>query len=486
MNRALLLIICDFLLLSLLALARFDEPEGTAQDEPPPEEARTPEEAREADLVAAMREALEAEAVAQRELRNELRAREEALDTTREELAQTSQAFSQARAELDETRMTAEELAAANQRLQTERQRLDAAVSTLQEDREAVLASLAETKESEAEKEARLRLLQEQLQERMAALEAARQEQERLAREREQLALREQRLQTELRVKETESQILQENLRSARTEVQTVRAEKEWLAQTTERLTTGVSELAQGTRSIQEEMRQNTPISPNEIFDKYRANRLYVEFTARTPGLFGDSERTYEAPSLFVTNGTGTYVLFHSEDTPFRVTSENPARLKSVQGRLRAGDFSYPISGVSFLRDDPRVLVIQVPPDMPTNAGREVYTFPPNPLRFPEAVLIGKGDAYYGQIPFKLASDAENVLDLQVGTFTRLFGEFKPSPGDLVFAQTGELLGIMLNNDKALMIEDFQPLRSLGVGSAFDPDEANDLIDRLGARLPRR
>ncbi|MEM9226985.1 MAG: hypothetical protein AAGA45_03365, partial [Verrucomicrobiota bacterium] len=92
MNRSLLLIICDFLLLSLLALARFDEPEAQQQTATVEELQR--DTLADQDLIEVLRLSLEAERDDRADLtedlqqtRAELEAREQALRDREQRLA---------------------------------------------------------------------------------------------------------------------------------------------------------------------------------------------------------------------------------------------------------------------------------------------------------------------------------------------------------------------------------------------------------------
>ena len=108
MNRTLLLIICDFLLLSLLALARFDQPE---QEPPIPEKQVAAEEGNdspEADLIEMLRLSLETEQESQIQLSQQL-------ETSQEELAQ------QLSNEKERQAREQKELTALKQQLETEK-----------------------------------------------------------------------------------------------------------------------------------------------------------------------------------------------------------------------------------------------------------------------------------------------------------------------------------------------------------------------------
>ncbi len=56
---------------------------------------------------------------------------------------------------------------------------------------------------------------------------------------------------------------------------------------------------------------------------------------------------------------------------------------------------------------------------------------------------------------FSPAPHARNNVGMKNRRFTRLFGEFSPSTGDLVLSKTGEFLGIMVNSDYCAVVKSF-------------------------------
>ncbi|MFM7103273.1 MAG: hypothetical protein ACKO3N_19150, partial [Verrucomicrobiota bacterium] len=149
MNRTLLLIICDFLLLNLLALTRWDAREPEKQRTPPAELVVSGAPGVKDDLVASLREAL-AEEQARREtlgrqMGSEVAAREAAVAELQNNLTQarqsatqldqklaaearkaseTQQLLGQAQARLDEVSRTREALAESVKAAEAERRKL--------------------------------------------------------------------------------------------------------------------------------------------------------------------------------------------------------------------------------------------------------------------------------------------------------------------------------------------------------------------------
>src|SRR6185295_1238185 len=98
MNKTLLLILCDFLLLNLLALTRWEKAEPARAKQPPVPELAANAATKDQDLVEAMKLSLADEKAARDELTQKL-------STTESTLAQREQNVNQLRA--DQTKLTA-------------------------------------------------------------------------------------------------------------------------------------------------------------------------------------------------------------------------------------------------------------------------------------------------------------------------------------------------------------------------------------------
>ena len=113
--------------------------------------------------------------------------------------------------------------------------------------------------------------------------------------------------------------------------------------------------------------------------------------------------------------------------------------------------------------------------------GVKVYPLAKDPFKFAQAVLISaKG---YGEVGFKLDPDHPGYVRVDNRLFKRIFGDFAPSRGDLVFSHTGELLGIMVNNDYCAVIKDFTPTATLRTGDATAPEHTGEKLDRLARQV---
>ena len=91
----------------------------------------------------------------------------------------------------------------------------------------------------------------------------------------------------------------------------------------------------------------------------------------------------------------------------------------------------------------------------------------------------GKG---YGEVGFKLDASMPGYVRVDNRVFKRLFGDFAPSRGDLVFSKTGELLGLMVNSDFCVVIRDFTVSRSIKTGDDVKSQNTSQIFDELSAR----
>ncbi len=489
MNRSLLLVICDFLLLSLLALARFDDPEeDVPQREMTAEERAAADAAVDRDLVEILKMSLDAEKTGTQEL-------SQTLEQTQAELEEREKTLAEKEARLSEVQLTAEELAAQKAalekaradaeaertRLATEAEKAQKELRQADAERVELATTLAEAKETSAASTERLKAMQEEMQRQQKLLDTIRSESERLASEKRIAESRAQELESRLKVAETESRVIATTLQTARADIEANRQEKQAILQTTDKLAEGVGALAQSTDAVAKEVKQMQPQSLNALFDRYRRNRVRLTFEAEESGFLGSSQKTYTADTLLVTNGERTYALVHIDETPFANSG-----LQAVKGQMEMGGRVFRVPQVGFLASDPRVVTVAVPDEMAAQYGVEPFTVAADPLRFPEAVLIDSTDNAYAESPFKLdPSDPRYVL-FKNDLFTKVFGEFSPGRGDLVLAKTGDFLGLMMTSRVALAAPALSSRAYLSLGDKFSSAKANEMrqmVETATARL---
>lgn len=466
MNRTLLLIMCDFLLLNLLALTRWEQAEPTRPEQRPSvrvggdgEQATAQD-----DVADVMRLSLEDERAAREAL-------EQRLGQTQEQLQAREQTVEQ---------------------LEAQRSELASTLTSTQETAEELRARVEAASRDAATSKERLAQLQRDLEQREA--EAARQQQQltELEKQRVEAQQRIQQLDVAVRVAEQEKSILRETADTYREQAEIEREQRIKVQESTTQLAQGVGQLAEKSAEITREMRENRPINANALFSEFLGNRVPSTIRAHRPGFFGQVDREARAQTILVTDGQSTYAILHLEDTPFTLYDPYTdwARIEATLNRGSGRGVS--ASEILFLSVDPRVVALPLTPEQVATLGVKVYQTALDPFKFPEAVLISNGGQGYGEVPFKLDANNPSYVRMDNRLVRRLFGDFSPSRGDLVLSKTGELLGVMVTSDVCALIGHFEPFRRITtgeLGSARTSEIFADIASRVGVgrmNPPRR
>jgi hypothetical protein len=469
MNKTLLLILCDFLLLTLLALTRWETAEPPQPKQPPVPELAANAVTKDQDLVEVMRQSLEDEKAVRDELAQKLSATDAAL-------AAREQSLTQAQAE--RARLAEERAAVASTLTETQRAAAELAKKATAATQEATL-----TKEQLAQ-------LQRELAEKQA--EAERRRQELAAREKQladsQRQLGETQKQNQVLtmavvVAEQEKRSLKETADALKGQVEIERVERLKVQEANTQLAQGVGQLAERSGELTKEIRDNRPINANLLFNDYMANRVAANFVATRRGFLGQSKSTKNSDTVLVTDGKQVYALLHIADTPFAL-GEVGVDWESLAVELsNGGTARNAATTVQFLNQDPRIVVMPLDAAQAGALGAKVYPLASDPFRFPEAVLIDGGGRGYGEVGFKLDPADSGFVRVDNRFFKRLFGDFAPKRGDLVFAKTGELLGIMVNNDYCALLKNFAPAKAIQAGPDIKGQATGALFDTLIARV---
>ena len=462
MNKTLLLILCDFLLLTLLALTRWETAEPPRPKQPPVPELAANAVSKEQDLVEVMRQSLADEKSVRDELAQKLSSADAALAAREQSLTQ----------------------------LQAERARIA-------EERNAVSASLTETqraaadlskKFSAATQEAtmtreQLAQLQRELAEKQA--EAERQRQALAAREKqlEDTQKQNQVLTMAVVVAEQEKKTLRETAESLKGQVQVERSERLKVQEANTQLAQGVGQLAEKSSELSKEIRDYRPVNPNVLFNDFAANRVTASFNATRRGFLGQTNRTKDANTVLVSDGRQVYAVLHIADTVFSL-GEVGLDWESVKVELsKGGGARNAAPTVQFLSQDPRIVALPIDTAQAAALGAKVYPLAADPFKFPDAVLIDGDGRGYGEVGFKLDPGEPGFVRVDNRFFKRMFGDFSPKRGDLVFAKTGEILGIMVNNDYCAVLKNFTASKSIRTGPDIKSQHTGALFDDLIARV---
>jgi hypothetical protein len=436
MNRSILIVICDFLLISLLAFSTVDinkvADEGTAQNALKIKLSPTNQPESGKELTAVMKMALDEERRNRDQLLGELTRNRTAL-TERERQAQSFQKELQVREQT--TRQLQQEYALAQTNILNLNQQLQESLLSKEK-----LAAMEEEARKRAEQAAAM-------QQQITALNKSNQT---MLNEKIQLA-------SALQVAEVEKRHANEQIVHMTEEVQVERQEKAKLAE-------GVKSLATKSGELTQEIRENRPLAPNAIFSEFLTNRVSARLNASRAGAFGgESTRRKETQTILVSDGTNAYALCHVQDTP--LTFANPGTdWENLSGTLTHEQSQIAVRSISFSWPDPRVALIPVSKEEAKKLGCRVYRISPDPFKFQDAVLVGAQEGYYGECKFEIDLTTPNYVKLDNNFLKGLFGKFNPSRGDLVFSRTGELLGVMANSTYCLMLRSFDATATVRFG----------------------
>ncbi len=524
MNKTLLLIICDFLLLNLLALTRWDKVEPAATPKPPVPEVSANAARQNQDLVDMMKLALEQEQATRNQLQQRLQFAESDSQSRAQTLVQLQAQKSQLETNLKQSQTAAQDLsqryaAVAKQAADAKQQQdaLTAAIKNVEAEKaqmqqtvaakqaeiqkqQVAIADLGKQQAATAQQASNLAttvrvvqaekdLVREQLEKQMQAALAAKQveleKQQKalveLEKQRQAVAAQAAQFATAAKVAESERNLLRENLTDLKKEVAVVRQEKEMLQSQTAKLSEGVGQLAAKSGELAKEIRENTPINMNLMFSEFLSNRVDVAVSAQQNVLLGSGNRLKEVKSVLVHDGRTVMAIVHVTDTPFSLTT--PLGMDRVIARVAKPPQVLGSGALTFITADPRLAVIPVNAQQALGMGVKMYPVAKNPFKFTEAVLVNRGGRHYGEVEFKLNAATPGYVKMRNRILSRVLqGEFSPSTGDIVLSKTGEFLGVMVNPDYCAVLQTFETLP----GYTFDEKTTTDMVRNRLVELQTR
>lgn len=462
MNKTLLLILCDFLLLNLLALTRWEKAEPPRPKQPPVPELAANAVTKDQDLVEMMRQSLADE----KAVRDELAQKLAATDAT---LSAREQSLTQAQAE--RAKVTEERNAVAATLTETQR-----AATELSQKYNAATQEATMTKEQLAQ-------IQRELAERQAEADRLRQARTTLEKQQAESQKQIQTLTMAVVVGEQEKKNLRDTAEALKGQVEVERSERAKVQETATQLAQGVGQLAEKSGELTKEIRDNRPINANVLFNDFAANRVTASFSATRRGFLGPSHRTKEANTVLITDGRQVYALLHVADTVFSF-GENGIDWESITVQLsKGGSARNAVSTIDFLSQDPRIVLLPLDASQAASLGAKIYPLAVDPFKFPDAVLINGSGRGYGEVGFKLDPSEPGFVRVDNRLFKRLFGDFAPSRGDLVFSKTGELLGIMVNSDYCAVLKNITPAKTIQTGNDVRSQSTGAMFEDMIGRI---
>ena len=515
MNRSLLLVVCDFLLLSILALARFDVPKDAviAQDDQKVVSKEVVERISDGenydDVVAELEATNETllenlssdknDLVEQKlKLEAEIAQRQKELEQKELEIASKDAVIEGNEEALDLAKKEAQQLEAQRQEIERKREELLQSNAASKKELELLAKNLEQAKKkseelaemkSKKEKEAEAARL-----ELAASVERAK-AQELAASEAKALLMEEKKRSDELLASAAKIDQKIDTLNKGLDGVgQDLKSVGEGLAGVGEKIST-VSQDVQESVEVQKEnfrkLNERQTRSVNEIFTRYEENKVNLELTFSHKFGITQSVREdkFSVDTILMVDGNFVYALVHAKDSPFRVEF-NPRRLVSVTGTISGDRLSKPleVKEIAFM-DDPRILIVPLyaNPQELTKSGLELFQAPQNPFLFDDAVVVDVKDSRFGQTKCLRDEKDGRYIEVDEKHFAFLTGAFNPGKGDLVFSQKAELLGIMVNGDYAFHVKNLGSRIEGGsrtlLGSSFQAEKTNTLLRELNKNL---
>jgi hypothetical protein len=515
MNRSLLLVVCDFLLLSILALARFDVPKDAviAQDGQKVVSKEVVERISDGenydDVVAELEATNETllenlssdknDLVEQKlKLEAEIAQRQKELEQKELEIASKDAVIEGNEEALDLAKKEAQQLEAQRQEIERKREELLQSNAASKKELELLAKNLEQAKKkseelaemkSKKEKEAEAARL-----ELAASVERAK-AQELAASEAKALLIEEKKRSDELLASAAKIDQKIDTLNKGLDGVgQDLKSVGEGLAGVGEKIST-VSQDVQESVEVQKEnfrkLNERQTRSVNEIFTRYEENKVNLELTFSHKFGITQSVREdkFSVDTILMVDGNFVYALVHAKDSPFRVEF-NPRRLVSVTGMISGDRLSKPleVKEIAFM-DDPRILIVPLyaNPQELTKSGLELFQAPQNPFLFDDAVVVDVKDSRFGQTKCLRDEKDGRYIEVDEKHFAFLTGAFNPGKGDLVFSQKAELLGVMVNGDYAFHVKNLGSRIEGGsrtlLGSSFQAEKTNTLLRELTKNL---
>jgi hypothetical protein len=515
MNRSLLLVVCDFLLLSILALARFDVPKDAviAKDDQKVVSKEVVERISDGenydDVVAELEATNETllenlssdknDLVEQKlKLEAEIAQRQKELEQKELEIASKDAVIEGNEEALDLAKKEAQQLEAQRQEIERKREELLQSNAASKKELELLAKNLEQAKKkseelaemkSKKEKEAEAARL-----ELAASVERAK-AQELAASEAKALLIEEKKRSDELLASAAKIDQKIDTLNKGLDGVgQDLKSVGEGLAGVGEKIST-VSQDVQESVEVQKEnfrkLNERQTRSVNEIFTRYEENKVNLELTFSHKFGITQSVREdkFSVDTILMVDGNFVYALVHAKDSPFRVEF-NPRRLVSVTGTISGDRLSKPleVKEIAFM-DDPRILIVPLyaNPQELMKSGLELFQAPQNPFLFDDAVVVDVKDSRFGQTKCLRDEKDGRYIEVDEKHFAFLTGAFNPGKGDLVFSQKAELLGIMVNGDYAFHVKNLGSRIEGGsrtlLGSSFQAEKTNTLLRELNKNL---
>ena len=443
MSKSILIVICDFLVLSLISLVNFEDMPSATQEDKQKEEAIVVKSFADAQMVDLLKMSLDSEREKREALKSDVEKLSQAAKESLEQSDKQQKIIAAREKQLEEMRLTKESVEREKLTILQKSKELEKRVSA-SETRNAALQREILSASEKLEKSAQERIdLQKKLGDMRETDVAARMKLESV--------------QAELKQNKENLERLRKESESLKLENKAIEAEKRALATQLEVASTKTS--------------------------KIKSSLVNITFTHTRKGLLGESVTKTELRSVPI-KIDGKYWLAFSADSTALAPVQNkyfPPEKMSVS--VSGNSYRFEPLAVYSLANDPRLLAIQVPAEFIEKEKIEPLVPASNFFRFPECIVVNSKDLYYGQVPFRADFKNQSYARLDVGLLQSIFGTFAPASGDIVISRSGEFLGFMTEGDIAALVSQLKTASSLSMGAKYTPAAANIFVNSISHRV---
>lgn len=501
MNKSLLIVICDFLILSIISMASFESPAIDEKRELESVKTKAFSDAQMLEMLKvsldeemARREKLNADvdklAKAAKESKKQSESNRKILEAREKEmarLAKTKEALERERAEILKKSKALEEKVSAsdkrNEALQTEILAASSRLEKSAEERLLLERQLGDMKSLDSASRVKLENAQRELKANKENLDRLRAEHEKILAENRVIDLEKQALSTQLEVATTKTQIYEENLLRTHLMVEMEKNEKERILDHAETLASNMTDLAGSHEKISQEVKNLRPKTPSEIFEEVRGKFLKISFSQTKKGLLGSTNSSNEIAVLPVKINGETWLVFSSEKSGLRPTLHTYFEPEKLSVKVSGKRESFEVDKIFCLKEDPRILAIPLDGEFAKKEIVESLESSKNTYAFPNCVVLNSDKMHYGQAPFRADFRSMGYAQIDVGLIQSIFGSFSPSGGDIVMSQAGEFLGVMIDSSLASVIRTLTIDRELSLGKKYSPTSCREFVLYNSARL---
>ena len=496
MNKSLLIVICDFLLLSLLSIANFDKPQQNKAQKKRAETAAQSESFVQTQMLETLKIALDAEQQRHRSLSQDVeklsrlaesnkqraQSNEKIIRERERQIAQMQSAKTELEREREKILQRSAELeqkvASANTRNNALQGEIIKAAENLERsarERIELERSLGQMREVDAATKTQLKNVQEQLRQNKSNLSRLQKESEQLKLENRAIQAEKTALAAKLEVASTKTLIYEQNLQKAEALVKTERAEKNMILEHAQSLSGNVSELASTQKKLTQDIGEMRPKTASEIFGIIAKKFVSVSFKYSESGMLGRENAVQKIDAVPVSFGGRDFLFFDISATPFFVSKPNMLPEKMEVSVSANGKIWYADKFATFGRAN-AVLALELPAGFLDKDGAIKAAQKQNLYKFAECVVVDVRTKYYGQVPFMANFTNREFAKLDVGLVDSIFKKFSPSAADIAFTRGAEAVGVLTSSNDVLIFSESAPAGQFFLGKNYNKNAAALLL----------